>query len=187
MKQKLLLLLSVGILLCFQSCLISREPQHDLRNMNIREVYDVRTVRVPMFIARPVVKIHLKSEHCSKELRSYVNRIKAVRVTMALTRPGFNMEAFRTMATQAPYQSWVSVNAYGNMVYINAVEKNNTIRKLNVVVAAKDNALVYAMVKCRFTPDELSTFINLLMSDDGMKGWTEELDNKAGRSSVTKN
>lgn len=187
MKQKLLLLLSLVTLLFLQSCLISREPQHDLRNMNIREVYDVRTVRVPMFIARPVAKIHLKSEHCSKELRSYVNRIKAVRVTMALTRPGFNMDAFRTMATQAPYQSWVSVNAYGNMVYINAVEKNNTIRKLNVVVAAKDNALVYAMVKCRLTPEELSSLINLLISDDGMKGWMEELDSKGSRASVSKN
>ncbi|MFT3980082.1 MAG: DUF4252 domain-containing protein [Ferruginibacter sp.] len=178
MKKTLLLMMTLGSLLLLQSCLISREPQNDLRNMDIRDVYDVRTVRVPMIIARPVVQAHLKSEDCSKELRRYVKRIKAVRVTLAVTRPGFDMPALRAMATKAPYEEWMSVNAHGSLVYINAAQKNNSIRKINVLVAAKDNALVYAMIKCNLSPEELSRFISLALSNDkAVTGLMEEIGN----------
>ena len=180
MKQSFALISCLTALLLFQSCLISRGTQNDLDDMDTREVYDVRTIRVPMFIARPIAKAHLKDEDCSRELRSYVSRIKAIRVTLAATRPGFDMMALRTMATQAPYQEWMSVNAYGNMVYINAAEKNSSIRKINVLVAAKDRALVYAMVKCNLSADELSRFISLLLSDEeSMKNLMKGIDNYA--------
>ncbi len=173
-KLTLPLLASLAVLWSMQSCLVSRDAQHDVRKMDIREVYDVRTVRVPMFLARPAVKIHLKSEGSSKALRGYVNHIRAVKVTMAVMRPGFDMPAFKTMVTQAPYQTWMSVNAYGNMVYINAAQKNSTIRKIGIVVAAKDNALVYAMIKCKLSPEELSHFIELALSDEeSLRGMTK--------------
>lgn len=171
MKQTLQFLSGICALLLFQSCLISREPQNDLRHMKKKEVYDIRTVRLPMFLARPVLKAHLKEEDCSAELRSYVNKIKAVRVTIAATTPDFDLAAVRTAATKAPYQEWVTMNLYGNMIYISAAEKNNRIRKLNVVVAGKENAMVYAMVKCKLSPDELSAFINLLSEERTVKKW----------------
>lgn len=173
-KLPLLLLTGFAVLWSMQSCLISRDTQHDVRKMDTREVYDVRTVRVPMFLARPVVKIHLKNEGCSKALQGYVNHIRAVKVTMAVMRPGFDMPAFKTLVTKAPYKTWMSVNAYGNLVYINAMEKNNIIRKIGIVVAAKDNALVYAMIKCKLSPDELSDFISLALSDEeSLRGMTK--------------
>ena len=177
MKKLLLLLLTaLSLLTVMQSCLINRDTQHDLRKMDTRQVYDVHTVRVPMFLARPVAKIHLRDEGCSKELLSYVNRIKAVKVTMAIMRPDFDIRAFRAMVTQAPYQEWMSVKAHGNMVYINAAEKNNTIRKINIVAVAKDNALVYAMIKCNFSPEELSDFISLALKEEGsMAGIMKEV------------
>lgn len=175
MKQKIYITFSLGILIMMQSCLISRGTQNDLDKMDQREVYDVRTVRVPMFIARPAAKIHLKNEHASTELRRYINRIKAVRITIAATRPGFDMEALKNMTTKAPYQNWASVKARGNMVYINALEKNNSIRKINVLVAAKDNAMVYVMIKCKLSPDELSRFINLAINEEeGLLGMVDK-------------
>lgn len=179
-KQLLLLLTGLAALLSMPSCLINRDTQHDLRKMDTREVYDVRTVRVPMFLARPVAKIHLKNEDCSKELLKYVNRIRAIKVTLAVMRPGFDMPAFRAMVTKAPYQTWMNINAYGNLVYINAAEKNNSIRKINIVVAAKDNALVYAMIKCKLSPEELSGFINLVLSnEESMTGMMKAINSDA--------
>lgn len=168
MNKNLLLTTAFGIVLLMQSCLVSRGPQRDLRDMNAKGVSDVYTVRVPMFIARPVAKTHLKDESAAKEWSSYMNRIKAVRVTMAVVRSDFDMYAFRTMVTKQPYQEWMNINAYGNTVYINVAEKDNSIRKINVVVAAKNNALVYAMIKCKLSQDELSGLINLALSDEKM-------------------
>jgi hypothetical protein len=147
--------------------------------MDTRETYAVFTVRMPMVIARPVVKAQLKKENCSADLLPYVKKINAVKVTVAATRPGFDMMAFRTMATKKPYQNWATVNAYGNMLYINAVEKKGIIRKLNIVVAAKENAVAYVMLKCKLSPDELSECISLLMSDEKIVkkwigGWNRE-------------
>lgn len=178
MKQRLLLTVSLAALL-LQSCLISRDTQNDLRRMDTRETYAVYTVRMPMFIARPIVKSQLKKEHASKELVNYVKKIEAVKLTIAATRPGFDVEALKAIATKKPYQNWITVNAYGNTVYINAAEKKESIRKINVLVAPKDNVVVYAMVKCRFSPDELSAFINLLMSDEkAVKRWMGSIKNE---------
>jgi hypothetical protein len=176
MKQPLLLILIMGVLLLLQSCFISREPQYDLRNIDRSELYAIRTVTLPMLIARPIVKLHLKNEHCSKELRRYVNRIRAVQVTVAATRNDFNVTDFTAMATSAPYENWMSVNAYGNRVYINAIEKNNTIRKMNIMVAAKDNALVYVMLECRLSAEDLSGLISVLLNDEeAVTGWMRKI------------
>lgn len=172
-------ILCLGTVLLLQSCLISRQPQEDLYEIDRDELYAMRTVNLPIFIARPVVKVHLKKESGFKELLSYVDRIRAVHVTLASIRPGFDLDAFTTMATKAPYQNWINLNAYGNRLYINAVEKNNTIRKINIVVTANNNALVYAMVKCKLSPEDLSDIINLLISDEKrLDEWMQDITAK---------
>jgi hypothetical protein len=89
------------------------------------------------------------------------------------------VDALKAIATKKPYQNWITVNAYGNTVYINAVEKKESIRKINVLVAAKDNVVVYAMVKCRFSPDELSAFIDLLIRDEkAVNRWIGSIKNE---------
>ncbi len=166
MKTSWLLLLMIPVTMLLQSCFISRQPGYDLRNLDRQEVYALRTIQLPMFLARTAVKLHLKDEDYPKELRSYVNRIHQLQVTVAATRPDFSLNNFAAMATAAPYQNWVSINARGNRVLINAAEKNNRIRRINIAVASENNGLVYAVLKCKLSPDELSTLINILLSDE---------------------
>ena len=164
------------------SCLISRQPQQELGDMHSSELQVYRTFRVPMLIARPVLKAQLKSDDAAAALRGYLNRVNGVSVTIARTSADFDAAAFREMTSKAPYQNWITLNAYGNTVYVNAAEKNNSIRRISIAVVAKDQAMVYARLKCNFTPDELSHFINLLMSDEqSVKGWMSEINSAGGK------
>ncbi|RYZ26607.1 MAG: DUF4252 domain-containing protein [Sphingobacteriales bacterium] len=173
---KILIGLCFSAAIMAQSCLISRQPQQEIGSMNRQELKTFRTIRVPMLIARPILKAHLKDEGGSPELSNYVNRIKGLSVTVGLTSQQFDAAAFREMTMQAPYQNWMTVNAYGNTVFINAVENNDQIRRVSIAVVAKDEALVYARLKCNFTADELSQLISLLMSDEArFNGWMADI------------
>ena len=153
------------LIISLPSCIISRQPMHRYADMNIK---NVKTVRVPMFLAKPVIKIALKSEADGKEVAKLVSKMKRVRIMTGEMKSISKRQAANLLSMKHKGENWLSVKSGNSVIYINGEQKKDFVRKLTITVAEENNTFVHALIKCRLHPDDISRLISA-----GMENKTE--------------
>ena len=160
--------------LSFSSCLVSSRSNVEVFNKSeYASSISVKTVKVPMFITKPIVKKYLRHEEdVPKEVIDLISSFKRIRVTLANTANSKLVSDFRNSVKGFSGEEWLSVNQ-GNRWVSLKVDQNtkDVIKRITVAISSpEENQLVYVNMKCNLTPDQLSKLINLAMdSDEGRK------------------
>ncbi|MEO6820186.1 MAG: DUF4252 domain-containing protein [Ginsengibacter sp.] len=168
------LLIFLLLAITFSSCFISSRSNIDVFNKSeYASSVSVKTIKVPMFITKPIVKNYLRQEEdVPKEITDLISSFKKVRVTLAQTTNPKLVSDFRTAVKSYAGQEWLSVHNGNQWIYLKVDQNgNDVIKRITVAISAPDeNQLVYVNLKCNLTPDQLSKLINLAMdSDEGKK------------------
>lgn len=162
----------------FSSCLVSSRSNVDVFNKNeYASTVSVKTIRVPMFIGKPIIKTYLRSEeHVPREIVNLTSRIKKVRVTLAKTTNSKLVTDFRTSINRLSGAEWLSVHNGSQWIYLKADQDGqDVIKRLTVSISAPAaNQLVYVNVKCRLKPDQLSKLINYTMDSEKGNSFLKE-------------
>lgn len=157
MKQLLIILF---ISVSFTSCFISSSPVSGVIQPNkYNEISEVKTIRVPMLIAKPVVKGQLRKEGIEKEYIKLIRKVKKLRVMTGHTKDKniFNINKG---------EEWLRVNSKDAQVKIVAKQKGNLIKNLYVYVSGLESNFVYVGMKCRISADDIADLINTLLKSD---------------------
>ncbi|WP_379126203.1 hypothetical protein [Paradesertivirga mongoliensis] len=146
----------------------------------------MKTIRVPMFIGKPIVKNYLRfDENVPGDIISLTNGIKKVRVTLAETTNPKLVTAFRTSINRLSGAEWLSVHNGSQWIYLK-VDQNDqdVIKRITVSISVPEaNQLVYVNVKCHLTPDQLSKLINYTMHSEKGNSFLEGAGKKLKKPS----
>ncbi|HEY0056968.1 MAG TPA: hypothetical protein VGB63_16580 [Pedobacter sp.] len=161
----------------FSSCLVSSRSDVAVFNKNeYASTVLVKTIRVPMFIGKPIIKRYLRfEENVPGEIVNLISGIKKVRVTLAETTNPKLVTDFRTSINGLSGEEWLSVHNGLQWVYLKADQNDQgVIKRITVSISAPEaNQLVYVNVKCNLTPDQLSKLINYTMESEEGKSFFE--------------
>ena len=164
----------------FSSCIVSSRSNVEVFNKSeYASSVSIKTIKVPMFITKPVIKGYLRyEENASKDLTDLISSLKKVRVTLANTANTKLINDFHTAVKGFPGEEWLSVHNGDQWVYLK-VDQNSqdVIKRITVAISVpEENHLVYVNMKCNLTPDQLSKLINMAMdSDEGRKILKDEV------------
>ena len=157
MKQLLIILF---ISVSFTSCFVSSSPLSGvIQPGKYNEISEVKTIRVPMLIAKPVVKGQLRKEGIEKEYIKLIRKVKKLRVMTGHTK---NKNIFNINKGE----EWLRVNSKEAQIKIVATQKGNLIKNLYVYVSGLESNFVYAGIKCRISLNDVANLINMLMKTD---------------------
>ena len=177
--SKSLLIFSAVISISLSSCFISRKTDMDVfQKKEYVGKYEVKTIKVPMLLAKPIVKKALKKEDdVPKELISLISQFKKIKVTIAQTANQNLVADFRNAVNNFIGDEWVSVRNNKQLVYLKAQQDaGETIRKMNVAVSDPESGqMVLVDIKCKLTVNQLSDLINYAINEDGGKSLTKNL------------
>lgn len=152
------------------SCIVSSRSDVDVFNKKeYSSTVSVKTIRVPMFIGKPIVKNYLRfDENVPGDIVSLTNGIKKVRVTLAETTNPKLVTAFRTSINRLSGAEWLSVHNGSQWICLKADQnEQDVIKRIRVSISVPEaNQLVYVNVKCHLTPDQLSKLINYTMDSE---------------------
>ena len=133
MKQLLIILF---ISVSFTSCFISSSPVSGVIQPNkYNEISEVKTIRVPMLIAKPVVKGQLRKEGIEKEYIKLIRKVKKLRVMTGHTK---DKNIFKVNKGE----EWLRVNSKDAQVKIVAKQKGNLIKNLYVYVSGLESLCI---------------------------------------------
>lgn len=167
MKLSFIFLLAAA---SFSSCFVSSRSDVDVFNKKkYASTVSVKTIKVPMFIGKPIIKKYLRSEeNVPGEIVNLISGIKKVRVTLAETSNPKLVTDFRTSINKLSGAEWLSVNNGSQWVYLKADQDGqDVIKRIAVSISVPEaNQLVYVNVKCHLTPDQLSKLINYTMDSE---------------------
>lgn len=158
----------------FSSCMISSRSEVGVLNSSkYSGSVSVKSIRVPLFIGKPVLKTYLRfEEDVPWEVVDLLKGIRKVRVTVAETSNERLIKDFRSAVKEMPGEEWISVHNGTQWVSLKGDKQDdNMIRRLTVAVSDPEtNRLAFINIKCKLTPDQLSTLLNFAMhSDEGKR------------------
>ena len=166
-KYFVLLLVFGGML---QSCMVSKRQNANFFNENTAGFKDANYVKVnvPMWLAKPVVKIALKDEPDGAAMIALLKKISDVQIfTIENSSKELNRSFTRYM-NRSDIQPWVSVKKDSETIDFGVQRKSNQIRKFLIAVKS-DSELVYIDISGKFTEQDLSDLINYSKSHDATK------------------
>lgn len=160
--------------LIFTSCLVSSRSSVDVfNNKEYSGTVSVRTVRVPMFLTKPIIKGYLRSEEdVPREITKLIGGLKKISISYAQTKNTLANSEFKLAVDDIKGQEWLSVHNGKQWVYLKGEQNNReVIKRITVAISSpEDNKLVFVDMKCNLTPDQLSKLINFAMnSEEGKK------------------
>lgn len=155
----------LATMLLLQACVVSRAPLRDVGNSRAIALTNVKTVRAPMLLARPIVRMALRGEEEAAELRMIVRGIKKVQVMTGNAVGDINHGRLASFAMADGMQPWVTVRQRDKMVTVSAEEKNNFIRRFRVLVAQNNSRFVYAKIACKLDVDAFSRLVSGAIAD----------------------
>lgn len=154
----------------FTSCFVSSRSDVDVFNKNeYASTVSVKTIRVPMFIGKPMIKKYLKfEENVPGEIANLISGIKKVRVTLAETTNPKLVTDFRSSINRLSGSEWLSVHNGSQWFCLKADQNDQeVIKRITVSISVPEaNQLVYVNVKCDLTPDQLSKLINYTLDSE---------------------
>lgn len=162
------LLLVVGGLL--QSCIVSKRQSANFFNENTPGFKDANYVKVnvPMWLAKPVVKIALKDEPEGPAMIALLKKISDVQIFTIENSNKVLNRSFTRFMERKDIEPWVSVKKDSETIDFGVQRKSNQIRKFLIAVKS-DSELVCIDVSGRFTEKDLSNLINYSKSHDATK------------------
>lgn len=160
--KKLLQLSIISILiLSLSSCVVSSKPSIDFFNTAYyREQSNFTSINVPTFLAKSYVKSQLKNDGESEEVINLVKKVSKVRLMMSENVNPSIMTDFNNYMKDEQYEEWASIKNDGNLIKINAQQKEDIVKKLMIVVSSKEKDAVFVDVQGKFTVDDISKLIN---------------------------
>ena len=158
----------------FTSCLISSRNSVDIFNKNdYAGTVSVRTVKVPMLLAKPIVKGYLRSEgDVPREITNLIGGLKKISISYAQTKNTSVISNFKLAVDDLEGEEWLSVHNGKQWIYLKGNQNSHDIiKRITVAISSpEDNKLVFVNMKCNLTPDQLSKLINFAInSDEGKK------------------
>jgi hypothetical protein len=146
-----------------QSCMVSSKPNIDyFNNANVKySKAQFTSVNVPLFLAKPMIRKALKEEsrEDSNQLRNLISKISKVKILTVENGETELVSNYAKYLTDNNYEDWMSIKHEGENVNIKAQQYGNVIKKLMLTVnSGKD--LVFIDIRGKFTPQDISDFIN---------------------------
>ena len=150
-------------LVALQSCMISSKP-----NIAFFDKSDYRgtkaeftSINLPLFLAKPMIRKALRKDNDvdSKEIMNLISKIKKVKILTIENGEAPMLKDFAKYLTDNNYEDWVSIKHEGETVNIKAQQSGDFIKKLMLTVNS-GSELVFIDIRGKFTPDDISKFIN---------------------------
>lgn len=162
------LLLVFGAVL--QSCMVSKKQNANFFNEDTPGFSDANYVKVnvPMWLAKPVVKIALRDEPDGPAMIALLKKISDVQIFTVQNSSKELNRSFARFMNQRDLEPWVSVKKDSETIDFSVQRKSNQIRKFLIAVKS-DAELVYIDVSGKFTEKDLSDLINYSRSHDATK------------------
>lgn len=161
MKKLLHLGIIITLLLSLSSCIVSSKPSIDFFNTAYyREQANFTSINVPTFLAKNYLKNQLRNDGESQEVINLVKKVSKVKLMTSQNINPSVMTDFNNFMKHEKYEEWASIKSDGNLIKINAQQKEDIIKKLMIVVSSKDQDAVFVDVRGKFTVDDISKLIN---------------------------
>lgn len=157
-------------LLSLQSCIVSNTPKMGFFDNPYYDYKDAKfkSINVPMFIAKPMMKKALREEGGNEELIGLIKKISDIKVLTVENGNQTMLADYANYLTRNNFSEWMTIKKENQLVKFQAKQKGETIKKLLITVNS-GNELVFVDVSGKFTADDISRIINYSEDKDVKK------------------
>ncbi len=159
MKNILIVLFAT---ISLQSCIVSTKSNMDFVDRDdISDSAQILAVNAPVFLVKPFIKQALREDGENEEIYRLIRKIKKVHILVIQSNDKTgSKDKLKRFLNKHNYQEWASIKSEGQLVTINAIGKDDVIRKMLIAVKS-DADQVYVDIKGNFSANDISNLINM--------------------------
>jgi uncharacterized protein YqkB len=117
------------------------------------------SINVPLFMAKPFIKKALRQDGESEEVIAMIRKISKIKIMTVENGSKAMIDEYASYLTDEKFEDWATIKHNGDKINLQVKQTGENIKNLMLTVDS-GKELVFIDIKGKFTPKDISDFIN---------------------------
>lgn len=161
MKTLKIFALSLFLIIPLQSCMVSEKPNMAFFSKTEQNISGAKftSINVPLFMAKPFIKKALREDGENDEVIALIRKISKIKIMTVENGSPAMINEYTSYLSNEKFADWATIRHNGDKVNLQVKQTGEKIKNLMLTVDS-GKELVFIDIKGRFTPKDISDFIN---------------------------
>ncbi|KQR93893.1 hypothetical protein ASG01_08520 [Chryseobacterium sp. Leaf180] len=161
MKTLKILTISFCLIFLLQSCIVSEKPNMAFFAKTEQNLNGAKftSINVPLFMAKPFIKKALRQDGESEEVIAMIRKISKIKIMTVENGSKAMIDEYASYLTDEKFEDWATIKHNGDKINLQVKQTGENIKNLMLTVDS-GKELVFIDIKGKFTPKDISDFIN---------------------------